>query len=185
MFKKKLWIYCLIVVCLAVLPELTGCNSKTPQDPRNFNIITGPDGNLWFTDNRGNKIGEISPATGRVTEYNIPTKGSYPIGIAAGPDGNLWFTESTGNKIAKISPSSGKITEYNIATQMAAVDGIAAGPDGNLWFTEYSEQQHRDYFTGDGCRFRIRHSHRSVRPCFNCCRFGRQSLVRGILIVAE
>ena len=96
MYKKNLWIYCLIVVCLAVLPGLTGCKSKTPQDPRNFNITAGPDGNLWFTDNRGNKIGEISPATGKVTEYKIPTGGSYPIGIAAGPDGNLWFTERHG-----------------------------------------------------------------------------------------
>ena len=49
MHTKKLWIYCLIAVCMAVLPGLTGCKSKTLQDPRNFNITAGPDGNLWFT----------------------------------------------------------------------------------------------------------------------------------------
>src|SRR5271157_3378755 len=125
--KKFRWIL-IAAFCLVLLPGLSACKSKTPPDPRNFDITAGPDGNLWFTDNRGNKIGEISPATGRVKEYNIPTNGSYPIGITTGPDGNLWFTESTGNKIAKISPSSGKITEYNIATQMAAVDGIISGP---------------------------------------------------------
>ena len=32
MYKINLWIYCLIV-CLAVLQGLTGCKSKTPQDP--------------------------------------------------------------------------------------------------------------------------------------------------------
>src|SRR2546421_9401158 len=56
------------------------------------NITRGPDGNLWFTEFFGNKIGRIS-TTGIITEYPIPTSSSWPEGITAGPDGNLWFTE--------------------------------------------------------------------------------------------
>ena len=55
-------------------------------------ITTGPDGNLWFTEVIGNKIGKITPS-GHFTEFAIPTVDSSPIGIAPGPDGNLWFTE--------------------------------------------------------------------------------------------
>src|SRR5450755_1942513 len=59
-------------------------------------ITAGPDGNLWFAEERGNKIGRIA-TSGRITEYPIPTAGSSPENIIAGPDGNLWFTEYAGS----------------------------------------------------------------------------------------
>jgi sugar lactone lactonase YvrE len=97
-------------------------------------IVTGRDGNLWFTESVSNKIGRISPA-GIISEYPIPTASSSPQEIAAGPDGNLWFTESVSNKIGRISPG-GAISEYPIPTANSSPQEIAAGPDGNLWFTE-------------------------------------------------
>ena len=60
-----------------------------------FGVAAGPDGNLWFTEFGGNRIGRIT--TGR-HGHRIPagiTAGSGPAGITAGPDGNLWFTEQT------------------------------------------------------------------------------------------
>jgi Protein of unknown function (DUF3089)/Divergent InlB B-repeat domain len=63
----------------------------------------GPDGNLWFTESEGNRIGRISPLTGEVTEFSTGiTPESFPNKIAAGPDGNLWFTEYFGNRIGRI-----------------------------------------------------------------------------------
>src|SRR5271165_790374 len=54
-------------------------------------ITAGPDGNLWFTEFSGNKIGRITPG-GTVTEFSAGiTPNSGPDGITAGPDGNLWF----------------------------------------------------------------------------------------------
>jgi serine/threonine protein kinase len=102
--------------------------------PSPFLITKGPDGNLWFTEDVGNKIGRISPS-GTITEFPIPTAQSSPIGIAAGPDGNLWFTEYYGNQIGRISPG-GTITEFPVPTARSGFYGITAGPDGNLWFTE-------------------------------------------------
>src|SRR3954453_20804550 len=42
-------------------------------------IVKGPDGNLWFTENAAtaSKIGKITP-TGQITEYKTPTSGSAP-----------------------------------------------------------------------------------------------------------
>ena len=67
-------------------------------------IVAGPDGNLWFTESSGNRIGRITPA-GVITEFPVPTAASEPFGIAAGPDGNLWFTERAGNQIGRITPA--------------------------------------------------------------------------------
>ncbi len=117
------------------LPSGTVTTFLTPTQPSNpYSITAGPDGNLWFTEWGGNKIGRITPA-GVITEFTIPTAGTQPWGITAGPDGNLWFTESYGNQIGRITPT-GVITEFPVPTFNSGPLGITAGPDGNLWFCE-------------------------------------------------
>src|SRR5260221_6038429 len=56
-----------------------------------WDIAAGPDGNLWFTEGDGNRVGRITP-TGKVTEFSAGlTAGGFPEGITAGPDGSMWF----------------------------------------------------------------------------------------------
>ena len=74
-------------------------------------IVTGSDGNLWFTEQGAigangccqpsrpepGKIGRITTA-GVITEFTTPPNSAgspvtNPAGIAAGPDGNIWWTE--------------------------------------------------------------------------------------------
>jgi streptogramin lyase len=93
-------------------------------------ITVGPDGDLWFTEFNGDKIGRISPA---LTEFPLPS-GSGPQGITVGPDGNVWFTESFRNKIGRMT-TAGVITEFSLPTASYPSE-IIVGPDGNLWFTE-------------------------------------------------
>ena len=53
-------------------------------------ITAGPDGNLWFTEYFGEKVGRIA-VNGIVTEFRLPLPDpeSGPYGIAAAPDGNV------------------------------------------------------------------------------------------------
>lgn len=123
-------------------------------------IVTGPDGNLWFTEQGAigangafeptrpapGKIGRITPS-GQITEFTTPTPFSNPAGITVGPDGNLWFTEYAyevrdmpgvqqgGNRIGRITVS-GTITEFPLPSPFARADGITAGPDGAVYFTQ-------------------------------------------------
>ena len=103
-------------------------------------ITTGPDGNVWFTEAHGNKIGKLD-TNNRITEFPVPTASSNPAHIVAGADGNLWFDERFGNKIAKINPSTGAITEYPLAVAKSGADGVALsstslGGNGDVWFCE-------------------------------------------------
>ena len=86
------------------------------NSPSASQIVAGPDGNLWFTENDAvsNSIGRITPG-GQVTEFKLPTSGANPYGITVGPDNNLWFTEEFGSNIGRITPS-GQITEFPIAS---------------------------------------------------------------------
>lgn len=97
-------------------------------------LAFGPDGNVWFVEALGHRIGRITPA-GVVTEFPIPTPEARPTSIVLGTDGALWFTEEYGHKIGRIT-TSGEITEFPLPGQAQPMN-IAAAPDGNLWFTEY------------------------------------------------
>ena len=103
--------------------------------PGPVGIVTGPDGNLWFTQG-SELIGEINPTTHASTEFAVPTPFAYPNGITACPDGNLWFTEKDANQIGEINPTTHVITEFPIPTAGSAPYGITAGADGNLWFAQ-------------------------------------------------
>ncbi len=119
--------------------QLLATVAEFPVPTANSNpigIVAGSDGNLWFTEILGNKIGMINPTTHAATDFAVPTANANPYGIAAGPDGNLWFTENAANKIGTINPATHVITEFALPTAGANPETIAAGPDGNLWFTE-------------------------------------------------
>jgi len=100
-----------------------------------YDITLGPDGNLWFTEYAGNKIGRITPA-GKITEYPLPNPNSGPAHITTGPDGHLWFTESLGNRIGRIAVAGQPIEEFTLPSPGSAPEGITAGPADTIWFTE-------------------------------------------------
>jgi|HubBroStandDraft_6_1064221.scaffolds.fasta_scaffold37415_1 streptogramin lyase len=104
-----------------------------------FGITLGPDGNLWFTELAGNRIGRITLA-GTITEYSLPRSGSSAVSIAAGSDGNLWFTEFYGNAIGQINSKTHTITEFSSGlSPNSGPNFITPGRPGNLLFTEAGE----------------------------------------------
>lgn len=102
-------------------------------------ITVGPDGNLWFTESQGPKIGKIT-TNGTISEYTGSgggklTTADIPIGIAAGADGALWFTMCASSKIGRID-TTGAITKYGGLTTSSSPQVITSGPDKALWFSE-------------------------------------------------
>jgi virginiamycin B lyase len=56
-----------------------------------FAIASGPDGNLWFTEESTCKIRRITPS-GTIAEFDLPLNsgnGYQLLDIASGPDGAL------------------------------------------------------------------------------------------------
>ncbi len=104
-------------------------------------IAAGPDGNLWFTEYGGNKIGKITTG-GVITEFALPTAGSQPSGIALGPDGSLWFTEYAGNRIGRIT-TAGAITEIAVPTASAGSRRSRPDPTRTSGSPEYGVEPDR------------------------------------------
>jgi streptogramin lyase len=112
--------------------RITSDGTVTPHFPSShaIHIVTGADGNIWFTE-VGDAIGR-STVNGTIAEFPVLTSSAGVFDITKGPDGNVWFTEASASKIGRITPG-GSVTEFEVP---ASPYGITSGPDGNIWFTE-------------------------------------------------
>jgi streptogramin lyase len=134
----------LVALCIvaksALAQTVTDFSDGITPGAKPFAIVTGPDGNLWFTESGTGRIGRITPS-GTVTEFSAGITPGAKLGeIAAGPDGNLWFTEPNTNGIGRITPN-GVVTEFTAGLGTAQPFGITLGPDNNLWFTDQASNR--------------------------------------------
>jgi virginiamycin B lyase len=111
-------------------------------------ITTGPDGNLWATEELGvfdgavpGTIDRITPDGQTIDRFPIPVgqdqPGHLPGLIAPGPDGNVWFTEYAADvhMLGRITPA-GEITEFELPGTVTNSVGVTTGPDGMMWVTQ-------------------------------------------------
>lgn len=89
--------------------------------------------NIWFTERKGGKLGKLTRATGKITEYPI---GDDPYGLALDKSGNVWVTRKTAGRFTKFDPNTGQITELLLA-KGSQPRRIALAPDGMLWVSLY------------------------------------------------
>jgi streptogramin lyase len=94
-------------------------------------IAVGPDGALWFGEQRtvGTPIGRITTA-GVVTHvgtFATSTSSAWPV---AGPDGALWVAEYGAAKIGRLT-AAGNVDEIDLGS--GAPPTITVGPGGTLW----------------------------------------------------
>ena len=131
----------------------------TPNS-RPIMIVEGSDGNMWFTEEAGNKVGRITP-DGSITEFPVPKPQDNVIlaGLAFDNDKNLWvqqYVQQSVNvnqtcafgsdylvkidkKILDSSPSdidNISFDFYKVPTCGTVMHRIDRVPDRNLWFTE-------------------------------------------------
>jgi streptogramin lyase len=99
-----------------------------------WGIASGPDGNLWFTEETNNAVGRITPGA-VITEFTAGFPTGSPQGIVTGPDGNLWVAMAGGDGAIAQVTKAGVVTEFPVPTPGDPTD-IAVGPDKNLWYVD-------------------------------------------------
>jgi virginiamycin B lyase len=119
-------------VTLFPLPATTNPNGVSGG----MNVVAGPDGALWYTEENDNLIGRITTNGVVTAQYVLPTANSNPQGLVLGSDGALWFTEDGGNRIGRLT-TTGSYSEFanpGGAATVTQTSPMAAGVDGALWF---------------------------------------------------
>ncbi len=125
----------------AGIVETTTYNVPTPKAlPEG--VTLGPDGNIWFTENGGPKIGRVIPTTGVITEFVVPDGANGATwDIITGPDQALWYTDTNTSQIGRMTTDGVVTNLYNTITPDCAPRRMTIGADGAIWFTEYTANQ--------------------------------------------
>ena len=107
-----------------------GVDGRSSSEIIPIGIVAGPDGNLWFAENVGNKVGRTT-VNGAIAEFPVPTTNSFPYEIATGSDGALWFTETYGNRIGRITtgvtPSVAVLVPTMSSSMLVVLAAMCAG----------------------------------------------------------
>jgi streptogramin lyase len=103
-------------------------------------VAVGLWGDIWFTENRTNRLAKLDPQSNTVTEWNFPRGSSdvrYLAFVPNGLDSELAFAEYGTNEVGYFNQYTNSFYEWRLPyccinnPASLAVDG-----SGNFWFTE-------------------------------------------------
>ena len=98
-------------------------------DGGSAHVVTGPDGNLWFTDTGNNQVDRVTPQ-GQITTFPLPV---HDVANTGGNGGGIG-SGSGGTSVPIATPLP--VIDPILTPDNPAPADIVVGPDGNLWFTE-------------------------------------------------
>jgi virginiamycin B lyase len=93
------------------------------------------DGNVWFPELYVDKLAKLEIATGKITEWKMPSTGGLPAGVRVDHHtGIVWVSEPMVDALAAFK--DGKFREYKIPTVGSVVSTNVTDEQGYVWFTE-------------------------------------------------
>jgi virginiamycin B lyase len=98
-----------------------------------FGVAVDPAGTVWATLGNANRLERVEP-DGRLSELDVPTRGSVPSDIKVDSRGTVWFLEFRANQIGRWAGQ--RFAEFPVPTPSAGLTGLAIAPDGAVWFAE-------------------------------------------------
>jgi virginiamycin B lyase len=131
-----------LILALAVLPNVAGAAEgrfatfKLPDGNYPHDVSPGPNGTIFYADQRRGGIGIVDPKTGKVEKVPFG-EGSAPHGVITGPDGKAWLTDGGLNAMVSYDPATKKVSIYKLPedTGYTNLNTAAIDRKGDVWFT--------------------------------------------------
>ena len=92
------------------------------------------DGNVWFTERQGNKIGRLDPKTETFQEFPLPGPEGSPYAIGIDGDGMIWTSTHEQDTLDRLDPKTGKVTEYPFPQSEISMREFFNDSKGRMWF---------------------------------------------------
>jgi virginiamycin B lyase len=110
-------------------------------------VIVDADGHAWYSDFGNQFVGELDPATGKVTDYSLQTlrtdQPKGPLGMEFDPQGNIWIGMSYQAGASKIDRKTKEVSTYplpkewqGITSQTNMVTPTHMDVDGKVWMED-------------------------------------------------
>ena len=94
------------------VPPQTG--DSVEQNTVPYGLRVAPDGKVWGTELRGNRLLRVDPGTGDVDTWTLPEPYSGPRRLDIGADGTVWIPEYAGGRLLRFDPSDESFTAYDL-----------------------------------------------------------------------
>ena len=104
------------------------------ENARPIVIFPGPDGLMWFTEERGNAYGTITE-DGKITEYPTGVEGGMLAGATFDSVGNLWLQFNRPDIVQRVAKDKSILT-FKLPSAGAVQHRITYGSDGKIWLTQ-------------------------------------------------
>lgn len=129
-------------LALAALPQIASSGGgrfatfKLPDGNYPHDVAPGPNGTIFYADQRRGGIGIVDPKTGKVEKVPFG-EGSAPHGVFVGPDGKAWLTDGGLNAMVSYDPATKKVAIYRLPedTGYTNLNTAAVDRKGDVWFT--------------------------------------------------
>ncbi len=94
-------------------PTVDGKISEWPVPTPRFarDPAPAPDGNIYISVMRGNKIARFDTAAKTFKEWDLPS-GAEPHGLLVDKGGVVWYTGHGNGTIGRLDPATGQVTQY-------------------------------------------------------------------------
>ena len=74
--------------------------------------MMNPQGQFWFAENRGDKIGMFDTATAEMREWPLPDPGYFPYCVTSDKNGDVWAVSEFTDSVLHLDPKSGQTVTY-------------------------------------------------------------------------
>jgi virginiamycin B lyase len=102
-----------------------------------YGLAMDKEGNVWFCQASGQRVGRVDAATGQVSEIDLG-RGSMPRRIAAAPDDTLWVVRYGDGKMTHIDAKSARVIKnYDMpAGRSGNPYAVTVDGAGKVWANE-------------------------------------------------
>ena len=93
-----------------------------------------PEGNVWFSERQGNKIGRFDPKTETFKEFALPGPEASPYAIGVHKDGSIWYSSHEQDTLGRLDPKTGEVIEYPYPHAEISMREFYLDRKGRMWY---------------------------------------------------
>jgi streptogramin lyase/mono/diheme cytochrome c family protein len=104
-----------------------------------YDVKPDKNGDVWFTAPGLNKIGRIDGKTLKITDWTMPTEGSFPRRMEIADDGIVWIAEFNSGKMARFDTATQTFKEYKLPGPDASPYAMGIDAQGYIWYDSHHQ----------------------------------------------